>query len=154
MIRVGFFFAVLSAVASDQGARNIDSLVSDDAKVEADSEFNISFPLENHPARKIIVRSSKGRASAEMHSSKKMVKFGRLSAQEYKEFIARIRELDEQQFEGAAAECQEPYTFRIRVGDRQRLFSGCRGLGSNASAISRLARDIEFRLLRAVTSEK
>jgi len=125
-------------------------LLSNETLLLKDSEFSILFFEEYNPnTRTVSVRAHQMSFEILRAQGASYTKTNELDSLDYRDFIARLRQLDEQSFrEIATSRCHEPYKIKLRVGKEERDFKGCRGQDNNASVVSKLARDVEFVLLK------
>lgn len=140
-------------VAGQRGSSFFVDNFKDEEVALGDSEFSIVFPQEESPGvRTISVRASKSIVNVSMNSSHKQLKAGTIDAMDYRTLLALIRQLDEKEFgRTVPTNCREPYDLKLKAGGEQRIFVGCRGQGVNATIVSKIAREVEFLVLRGST---
>ena len=124
----------------------------DDAKaVLRDSELSVTFPDEEDPGiRELTVKAASDRVDAEAWTSSGRIRAATLKGGDYQRLVALARRIDAAGLERdrQPSSCKAPFRLRMRVGSWERTVFGCRGAGAGAADVSRLARELEFLLLK------
>lgn len=149
-MKVAILILICATANAGQLRTDITKFYQDERLLNNDSEFTIKYPEERGSGIKVIsAQSLHGRVHGEGHSAKKQLVSGVVSRADYRSLIEMIGQLDvtalSQKVPGG---CIEPIQLILRMGRKKNVYMGCRDATLNASLISKVARKLEFLLIK------
>lgn len=139
-------------------APGLQSLFSDEKLFLKDSEINLSFEEETaKTAKRIAATAADGKYSVFSDTFVKGPKRAKLQVTEYLNLFNKLKQIEaselatneESLFSETEGPCREVYKVYARVGSAEQTYFGCRGADANAARVSKIARDLEYFLLKS-----
>jgi len=129
---------------------DLSHLVVDMKKALQDSELSIHFPDEKAPGiHALQAKAFQSKISAQAMAGQKEIFNSFLTAAEYKRLLDYVKKTTvETSTKDDFSNCRDPYRLVFRLENSRSELLGCRGAGTNATLVSKLARELEFLLIR------